>query len=132
MNQVAGGRTVVGFAHRGGNQGANNALATFAAALALGARGLETDAWLTKDGAVVLDHDGFAAPGRREPIANIGRDQLPAHLATLDELYETCGSDFDLAIDVKTAPVAAAMVAVARRYDAADRLWVVEIGRAHV
>jgi glycerophosphoryl diester phosphodiesterase len=114
-----------GFAHRGGAPGPNNTLEAFAAALAKGARGLETDAWLSLDGAVVLDHDGLAGANRRQPIAQVRRDELPAHIPTLDELYNACGTDFELAIDVKTTEVATAVVAVAQRHAAADRLWVV-------
>jgi glycerophosphoryl diester phosphodiesterase len=114
-----------GFAHRGGAPGPDNTLATFAAALARGARGLETDAWLSLDGAVVLDHDGVAGIGGRQPIAEVGRDQLPAHMPTLDDLYEACGTDFELAVDVKTPLVASSVVAVAQRHDAVERMWVV-------
>jgi glycerophosphoryl diester phosphodiesterase len=114
-----------GFAHRGGAHGPNNAIATFVDALARGATGLETDAWISADGAVVLDHDGIAGPPGRQPIAEVRRDQLPAHMATLDELYERCGTDFALAVDVKTTSVAAALVATATRHDAAHNLWVV-------
>jgi glycerophosphoryl diester phosphodiesterase len=116
---------VLGFAHRGGGHGPDNALETFAAALALGASGLETDAWLSRDGHVVLDHDGVADPASGQPISDVARDQLPAHMATLEDLYESCGTDFALAVDVKTTPVATAMVDVAKRYGAADNLWVV-------
>jgi glycerophosphoryl diester phosphodiesterase len=116
---------IIGFAHRGGRHGPDNALETFEAALALGASGLETDAWLSRDGAVVLDHDGIVDPTSRQPIADVARDQLPAHMATLDELYERCGTDFALAVDVKTTPVARAMVETATKYGAADNLWVV-------
>jgi glycerophosphoryl diester phosphodiesterase len=116
-----------GFAHRGGAPGPDNTLVAFAAALAAGANGLETDAWLSQDGAVILDHDGTVpGPDGRKPIAQVRRDELPAHIATLDELYDRCGTNFTLAIDVKTEPVAAAIVAVARRFDATDRLWLVE------
>jgi glycerophosphoryl diester phosphodiesterase len=115
-----------GFAHRGGGHGPDNALSTFVDALARGATGLETDAWLSLDGAVVLDHDGVATlPNGRVPISAVRRADLPANLATLDALYEECGTDFDLAVDVKTEAVASALVAVANRYAAADRLWVV-------
>jgi glycerophosphoryl diester phosphodiesterase len=114
-----------GFAHRGGAHGPDNTLDTFLAALALGAPGLETDAWLSRDGEVVLDHDGVAGPRKRAPMAQVHRRNLPAHVPTLAELYDACGTDFDLAIDVKSAAVAAAVLAVAQRYRAADRLWVV-------
>jgi len=116
------------FAHRGGRaHGADNTLATFSHALQQGARGLETDAWLTADDAVVLDHDGAhrAAKRRHRPIAEVRRADLPAHIPTLDELYEQCGSGFDLAIDVRLPIVGDAVIDVARRHGALARLWLV-------
>lgn len=116
------------FAHRGGRaHGPDNTLATFREAIARGARGLETDAWLTADAEVVLDHDGVlrAAKRRHQPIADVRRDQLPAHIPTLAELYADCGTDFDLAIDVRIPQVATAVVDVARAANALDRLWLV-------
>jgi glycerophosphoryl diester phosphodiesterase len=121
-----------GFAHRGGSHGPDNALTTFADALARGATGLETDAWLSLDGKVVLDHDGVAGPPGRQPIADVRRDELPAHMATLDELYTKCGTDFALAIDVKTASVATAIVDTAERHAAAANLWIVAPAAAHL
>jgi glycerophosphoryl diester phosphodiesterase len=112
------------FAHRGGGHGPENALQTFVDAIAKGADGLETDAWVSADGSIVLDHDGVH-PATRQPISEVRRDQLPAHMPTLDELYAACGTDFDLAIDVKTDAVATALVETARRHGAESRLWVV-------
>jgi glycerophosphoryl diester phosphodiesterase len=114
-----------GFAHRGGSHGADNAIATFAEAVALGARGLETDAWVSQDGIVILDHDGLAGRTGREPIAQIRRGDLPAHMATLTDLYQTVGAEFELAIDVKSADVAEAVLKVARRHGGAGHLWLV-------
>lgn len=116
------------FAHRGGRaHGRDNTLATFAHALKAGARGIETDAWLTADGAVVLDHDGVhrAAERRHLPIADVLRADLPGHIPTLDDLFEQCGTDFDLAIDVRLPHVGDAVIDVARRHDALGRLWLV-------
>lgn len=116
------------FAHRGGRgHGPDNTLPTFRAALAQGATGLETDAWVTADGAVVLDHDGVlrTARRRRKPMEQVRRDELPAHVPTLDELYAAVGTDVDLAVDVRRPEVAAAAVDVARRFGATDRLWLV-------
>jgi glycerophosphoryl diester phosphodiesterase len=124
------------FAHRGGRaHGPDNTLATFREALTRGASGLETDAWLTADGQVALDHDGVlraaksirarSTTQRHQPIADLRRDQLPAHVPTLTELYSDCGTDFDLAIDVRLPEVATAVVGVARSFDALDRLWLV-------
>jgi glycerophosphoryl diester phosphodiesterase len=118
----------IGFAHRGGaGHGPDNQLETFEAALRLGARGLETDAWVTADGVVVLDHDGVLreARRRRQPIAKVRRDQLPAHVPSLDELYDRCGIEMDVAIDVSSPGIAAAVAAVAARHGASSRLWLV-------
>lgn len=114
-----------GFAHRGGSHGPDNAIATFSDAIALGARGLETDAWLSQDGVVILDHDGVAGRSGHEPIEQIRRGELPAHMASLTDLYQALGTDFDLAVDVKSASVAQAVLAVASHHGAADRLWLV-------
>src|SRR5262249_32142651 len=114
------------------SHGPENTLQTFVDALARGADGLESDAWLTVDGAVVLDHDGVAGPPGRQPIAQVRRDELPTHIPTLDELYETCGTGFELAIDVKSPAIAAATAAVADRFGAADRLWLVAPQAAHL
>ena len=116
------------FAHRGGRaHGPDNTLETFARALKQGARGLETDAWLTADGAVVLDHDGVIRAAKREhrPIGDVQRADLPSHIPTLDDLYLQCGTGFDLAIDVRLPFVGDAVIDVARRHGAVDRLWLV-------
>jgi glycerophosphoryl diester phosphodiesterase len=114
-----------GFAHRGGGHGPENTISTFTAALAQGARGLETDAWLTRDGAVVLDHDGVGGSRPARAVAELDRHELSGHVPTLDEVYEACGTDYELAVDVKAPGVAAAVVSVARRHGAAERIWVV-------
>ena len=47
------------FAHRGAKaHSRENTLESFELAVRLGATGLETDVWLTKDNQAVLDHDG--------------------------------------------------------------------------
>jgi len=114
------------FAHRGGRgHGRDNEIATFVEALRRGATGLETDAWVTSDGQVVLDHDGVhrGVAGRRTPIAQVGRSELPAHVPTLDDLYAACGTDFALAIDIKHSDTADAVIRVAEAHNAAGRLW---------
>ncbi len=92
----------------------------------MGASGLETDAWLTADGQVVLDHDGAVRRGlRRRPISGMGRDELPSDIPTLEELYAECGTAFELSVDVKDAAAGPAVVAVARAASpgAPKRLW---------
>jgi glycerophosphoryl diester phosphodiesterase len=42
---------------------------------------------------------------------------------TLDDLYAACGTDFELAIDIKNSNTADAVLRVAGGHNAADRLW---------
>jgi glycerophosphoryl diester phosphodiesterase len=118
--------SVYTFAHRGGRaHGRDNEIATFVEALRRGATGLETDAWVTSDDQVVLDHDGVhrTAARRRSPISQVRRSELPAHVPTLDDLYAACGTDFELAIDIKNSTTADAVLRIAEAHNAADRLW---------
>ena len=79
-----------------------NTLDAFALALRLGANGLETDAWTTADGHVVLDHDGVVRKlARNRPISTLRLSELPTHIPTLACLFELCGTNFDLSIDLK-------------------------------
>ncbi|HUP85485.1 MAG TPA: glycerophosphodiester phosphodiesterase [Acidimicrobiales bacterium] len=117
----------IGFAHRGARAHApENTLEGFALALKLGATGLESDVWLTSDGIPVLDHDGVVKTGlRRRSISSLERSALPSWIPTLEELYASCGTAFELSLDVKDDDAAAATVAVARAAgdDAVPRLW---------
>lgn len=115
----------LGFAHRGARaECPDNTLTSFARALQLGARALESDAWLTADGEAVLDHDGVVRQGwRRLPITGLPAEALPPHIPRLSELYRTSGTDFELSLDVKDPAAAAAVVAVAETHHAAGRLW---------
>jgi glycerophosphoryl diester phosphodiesterase len=111
----------IGFAHRGARAHApENTLAAFRLALEMGATGLESDVWLTRDGVPVLDHDGEYG-GRT--IAETPRADLPPHVPTLAELYEACGGEVPLSLDVKDGHAALAVVAVARRHGAEAALW---------
>ncbi len=93
----------IAFAHRGARAHApENTLAAFGLALKLGATGLESDVWLTADKVPVLDHDGVVRAGlRKRSIASLRRAQLPAHIPTLGELIEQCGSNYHLSLDLK-------------------------------
>ena len=117
----------VAFAHRGARaHAAENTLPAFELALRLGATGLESDVWLTSDGVPVLDHDGVVKVGRRKrSISTVSRSMLPAHIPTLAELFERCGSGFDLSLDVKdqaAGPVVISTVAECAP-DLIPRLW---------
>ncbi|MCI3948826.1 MAG: putative phosphodiesterase, partial [Acidimicrobiales bacterium] len=93
----------IGFAHRGASAHApENTIEAFTLAKRLGATGLESDVWRTADGEVVLDHDGVVRVGlRRRPVAEVPRAALPASVPTLGELYDACGTDLEVSLDVK-------------------------------
>src|SRR5918993_4111195 len=121
-------RPPIAFAHRGARAHApENTLEAFGLALRLGATGLESDVWVTADGEVVLDHDGLVGRrvGRRRRIAEVDRADLPGHIPTLDDLYATCGTAFELSLDVKDPAAAERVLAVARAAGggALGRLW---------
>jgi glycerophosphoryl diester phosphodiesterase len=118
------------FAHRGAKAHApENTLEAFELALRLGATGLESDVWLTSDGTAVLDHDGVVRSGlRKRPISEFQRSELPAHIPTLRELLEVCGTDFALSLDLKDPASAAAIVEVVGAADERllARTWLCE------
>jgi glycerophosphoryl diester phosphodiesterase len=120
-------RPPIGFAHRGARAHApDNTLESFQLALRLGATGLESDVWLTSDGVPVLDHDGLVKSGlRRRPLGSVPRAGLPPHVPTLAELYETCGTGYQLSLDIKDERSVPAVIAVARAAGdgAPARLW---------
>jgi glycerophosphoryl diester phosphodiesterase len=116
------------FAHRGARTEApENTLPAFRRALELGARGLETDAWVSRDGEVVLAHDRVARRGfRRRNVPKSSAGEL-AELGVprLADLYAELGSAFELSIDVKDRAAAEPIVHLARAAGdgAPGRLW---------
>lgn len=93
------------FAHRGARAVApDNTMGSFALAAEMGASGLETDAWLTKDSVVVLDHDGVIRgrwSARRTGIGEVAVADLPSHIPTFTELFDRHGLRLDLSVDLK-------------------------------
>ena len=120
-------RPPIGFAHRGARANApENTLEAFVLAVRLGATGLESDVWITRDGEAVLDHDGVVRQGlRKRPIADLDRAALPRHVPTLEELYAEVGTELDISLDVKDVAAFDRTVAVARAAggSAMERLW---------
>jgi glycerophosphoryl diester phosphodiesterase len=116
----------LGFAHRGARAEArDNTIPSFSRALDLGARALESDAWVTADGVAVLDHDGLIRDGwRRRPIDQLGVADLPAHIPRLADLYGELGTSFHLSLDLKDPAAASAVIDVAGTAGAIERLWV--------
>lgn len=120
-------RPPIGFAHRGARSKApENTLDAFRKAIELGATGIETDAWVTADGVVVLDHHGTSGRFlRRRRFSTLVRDDLPAHVPSLVELYsEVDGVDrVEVSIDVKDPAAFGPTITVARDAGAESRLW---------
>ena len=115
------------FAHRGARlEERENTIPAFARALAAGVAGLETDVWLSADGEVVCSHDAVVRGGRRRrrisdtTAADLAELQVPR----LADVYEQLGTAFECSVDVKSPHAAGALVEVARRYGALERLWV--------
>ena len=72
-----------------------------------------------------MDHDGVVRRGvRRLPLKRLELDELPAHIPTLTQLYETCGTEFELSIDIKDEAALEPLLDVARAFNAETRLWV--------
>lgn len=114
------------FAHRGGRAGApENTIEAFSRALRLGASGLESDARLAADGAVVLSHgSGIRRGWRRAPLRAVPSADLAAvGIPRLEDLYEACGTDYELSLDLKEPEAAGPILAAARAAGAVDRLW---------
>ena len=95
--------TYIAFAHRGARAYVReNTLEAFQLGLRLGATGLESDVWITKDGIPVLDHDGVVQ-GRilKKPISNYLREALPEHIPTLRDLLLMTPPEVAISLDVK-------------------------------
>ena len=95
--------TYIAFAHRGARAYVReNTLEAFQLGLRLGATGLESDVWITKDGIPVLDHDGVVQ-GRilKKPISNYLREDLPEHIPTLRDLLLVTPPEVAISLDVK-------------------------------
>jgi glycerophosphoryl diester phosphodiesterase len=114
------------FAHRGARlDEPENTIAAFRRALELGARGLESDAWLSSDGEVVLVHDRTFRRGlRRIHVERTTAARLrDFDVPRLADLYDELGRDFELSLDVKARAAGEAILAVARERGDPARLW---------
>jgi glycerophosphoryl diester phosphodiesterase len=127
VERITIGSVVITFAHRGARaERPENTLSAFERALELGASGLESDAWLSSDGEVVLVHDAAFRRGlRRIRVSSTTAAELSAFdVPRLADLYARCGTAFELSIDAKDPDVIGAMADVARVAGAPARLWV--------
>ncbi len=116
----------IAFAHRGASAYApGNTIEAFRLALQQGATGLESDAWLSADGVVMLVHDRtIRSPGRRIDVTRSrSADLAEWGVPTLSELYHACGTGFELSIDLEQPEVALPVLETARAAGADGRLW---------
>jgi glycerophosphoryl diester phosphodiesterase len=117
----------IGFAHRGARAHAReNTIEAFQLALKLGATGLESDVWISRDGILVLDHDGEVRRGwRKRPLAEFDRADHPGHIPSLVDLLEACGSDYHLSLDLKHHGIGALIIdaVAANAPHLLPRLW---------
>ena len=115
------------FAHRGASAySPENTLESFSLALKLGATGLESDIWATRDGVLVLDHDGVVKSRlRSKPIAEFDRSSLPSHIPSLEQLLQHCGTQYQLSLDIKDPVVFDTIEQIVANIDASmlERMW---------
>jgi glycerophosphoryl diester phosphodiesterase len=113
------------FAHRGARAHLpENTIEAFELALRLGASGLESDTWITHDRIAVLDHDGIVKGRlRSKPINSFNRASLPTWIPSLADLYQRCGSDFHLSLDIKDVNSMADVVRTVVEYGAPEKTW---------
>jgi glycerophosphoryl diester phosphodiesterase len=114
------------FAHRGASADEpENTIPAFRLALQLGARGLESDVRLSADGEVMLVHGTVARQGwRRKRVAATSASELaPLGVPRLADLYAELGVDYELSLDIYDPAAGKALLDVAARAGATDRLW---------
>lgn len=111
----------IGFAHRGAKAHApENTPEAFDLAVKLGATGIESDVWLSRDGQLILTHDGRIGLRRRE-IRQLDRADLPDTLITMPELFDRAPADIDLSIDIKDDAAMAPLLDWAAELDPLSR-----------
>ena len=114
------------FAHRGARIAfPQNTMPAFRAGLAAGATGLESDAWLSSDGEVVLVHDRtVGGVFRRNDVRSMTAQELADRdVPRLADVYDELGTDFEFSIDAKHDDVVLPMLDIAEQFQATARLW---------
>lgn len=110
------------FARRGARASAReDVVRGFSTARPRGATGVHVDAWLTADGAVVIDRSGLVRRFPRRRIGDVNHASIADSFATLDDLFDAV-EDGPIRITA-TEETVHAVLAVARARDAAHRLW---------
>jgi glycerophosphoryl diester phosphodiesterase len=81
---------------------AENSLASFRAAMAAGADGVELDVRRTADGGTAVVHDAHLPDGR--PVVTLGRAELPDAIADLDAALDACRGLRLVNVEIKNWP----------------------------
>lgn len=90
------------YAHRGASAAEpENTLAAFAAAVAMGADGVELDIRRTADGALAVHHDAHLTDGR--PLVEVASSDLPHGVPLLAPALDACGGVI-VNVEVKNFP----------------------------
>ena len=115
------------FAHRGARAHAQeNTLDAFSLALRLGATGLESDVWVTRDGVPVLDHDGVVGGRlRRRALREVDRNELPEYIPSLADLIDAIGEQghrLPISLDLKDDDALEPLLEVVANR-APERIW---------
>ena len=115
------------FAHRGAKaHSPENTLESFLLATRLGATGIETDVWITKDLQVVCDHDGLVKKRLRSArIDNYLMSELPESIPKLEEVFQKCGDTQNYSIDICDPSAIEVVSKLVRAHDDdfAKRVW---------
>lgn len=113
------------FAHRGARAHLQeNTIEAFELAIRLGATGLESDTWITRDGIAVLDHDGIVKGRvRNKPISSFDRDELPDWIPSLADMYLRCGSQLHVSLDIKDVNSMDAVVRTMNTHGNPAKTW---------
>ena len=113
------------FAHRGARAHLpENTIEAFELALRLGATGLESDTWITRNGIALLDHDGIVKGKlRSKPISSFDRASLPDWIPSLADLYQRCGSNFHLSLDIKDVNSMSDVVRTVVKHGTPEKTW---------
>jgi len=122
---------VITFAHRGGRAHApENTLEAFERGLELGASGLESDVWLSRDGQPVLVHDDVFWRGlRRVHVKSTNADELARlRVPSLTDLFDAVGAEYELSLDLKDVEAVGPTLDVVGARGHADRTWLCAYG----
>ena len=128
-------RSFINYAHRGASEYApENTLLSFYTGIFMGANGIETDVQRTKDGVLVLFHDGSLTrvTGEEGAVADYTYEELrrfsvkKGHLSdkicTLEAFLQNFSHrDLTFAIELKSAGVEEDTAALIRRYGAEEK-----------